>query len=281
MKDLQDFSKEPATPASEPRPTQKRALLIGVALLVVVLIALLFFFLRRGPDQVVQSPPPGEAADSQPAEPETAELESPPQVDLPPLDESDEWMREVAAQLSANPGLARWLLAEDLIRRFVVVVDNVAQGVSPRVHVPFLVPEQPFEAEKVAGRLTIDPESYRRYDGLAAVAGSLDVRGTAELYRSVKPLIQAAYEDLGYPGRDFDATLAQAIRQLLATPVAGEDLGLVPKVSSYALADDELESLNSVQKHFLRMGPQNLRSLQDTASEIAAAIGLPEEKDRG
>lgn len=280
MKDLQDFSKEPAPSGSEPRPTQKRPLLIGLAILVLVLAALLFF-LRREPSQVAQSPTPGEAADSQPAEPETAELESPPRVELPPLDESDEWMREVAAQLSANPGLAKWLLAEDLIRRFVVVVDNVAQGVSPRVHLPFLLPEEPFETQESSGRLTIDPQSYRRYDGPAAVADSLDVRGTAELYRSVKPLIQAAYEDLGYPGRDFDDTLAQAVRQLRKTPRVEDPIELVPKVSSYALADEDLESLNAVQKHFLRMGPQNLRSLQDTALKIVSAIGIPEEKLRG
>ena len=46
---------------------------------------------------------------------------------LPELDASDEFVRKLVEALSANPGWAKWLATEGLVRRFVVVVDNVAE----------------------------------------------------------------------------------------------------------------------------------------------------------
>lgn len=276
MTELRDFSMEPEKPGGDRGPTPKWPFLVLAAVLLLALVAFLLF--RRGPAEEPESSRPESVAEEERPEPETAELETPPEVDLPPLDQSDEWMREVVAQLSAYPKLARWLLVDDLVRRFAVVVDNVAEGVSPRTHLPFLLPERPFKTREVGGRLVVDSRGYRRYDDLAAVAESLDVRGTAELYRSVKPLIQSAYEELGYPGRDFDDTLARAIRRLLETPVLEGDIALVPKVASFAFADPELEGLSAAQKHFLRMGPGNLRRLQAAARQVAGAIGIPQER---
>ena len=274
MSDLKDFSMEPEEVDGQGSPRPKWPYLLIGAVVVLLLVAVLFF-VGDSPEEV--EPTPEGVAESVSAERETAELETPPEVELPPLEESDEWMRQVVAQLSTHPALARWLVVDELIRRFTVVVDNVAEGVSPRVHVPFLTPAESFKSHEAGGRFQIDPDSYKRYDNLVAVVESLDVRGTAELYRSVKPLIQTAYEDLGYPGRDFDDTLARAIRRVLETPVVSGEIALRPKVSSYAFEDPELESLSEAQKHLLRLGPSNLRRIKATVRELAVAVGIPSE----
>ena len=70
--------------------------------------------------------------------------------------------------------------------------------------------------------------------------------------------------------------LLEAIDTLLRTPVVEGQIELVPKVSSYEFADPKLEQLSDAEKHFLRLGPDNLRKIQAKARAIALEIGLPQ-----
>lgn len=194
---------------------------------------------------------------------------------LPELDESDALVRKLVAALSARPGWASWIATEGLVRRFVVVVDNVAEGVSPHKHVGFLAPKGKYEAIDRRGTFVVDPQSYHRYDLIAGVVSSLDTKGCAETYRRMKPLVQQAYRDLGYPDRDFDATLARAIDRLVHTPAPQGDLALRPAVKSFKLADPRLEGLSPAQKQLMRMGPDNMQKVQQKLRELAEALSLP------
>src|SRR2546427_769820 len=94
------------------------------------------------------------------------------------------------------------------------------------------------------------------------------------LSRQLQPLCEDAWRELGRPGR-FDDALAKAIHVLLATPIVDSDVELRPKVISYAFADPRLEELSEAQKHFLRMGPRNVRLIQGQVRALAAALGVP------
>lgn len=272
MSELRDFSmgSEDAPPPSRGRG--RGPLIALIAGLVILLVVLALWWRGRDRGETPTAEPSPAVAESD--EPEDEAALKPPRVDLPSIDASDPWVRDVVGQLSSHPKLAAWLLPEDLLRRFAAVVDNVATGASPRPHVTFLAPRAPFQARDVAGEPYLSEASYERYDELTAVIASLDVDGTADLYRSVKPLLQQALADLGYPDRDFDDTLAAAIRRLLATPVLDREPALVAGVSSYEFADPRLENLTAAQKHFLRMGPDNLRQVQAVARRLAAKLGL-------
>jgi len=217
--------------------------------------------------------PPRQEERLAPQAPPDAEV-PPPDASLPPLAESDTLVGELAATLSARPELGSWLLRGDAIRRFTVVVDNVAQGVSPRPHLGFLAPGHRFQVREDAGRLYVDPRSYERYNAFADVFASLDPVACANLYRRLKPLIDEAYRELGYPVESFDATLAAAISELLAAPVPEGSVELTARVTSYELRDPTLERLSPPQKHLLRMGPRNVRLIQAQLHAIATAIGL-------
>jgi hypothetical protein len=198
----------------------------------------------------------------------------PPRADLPPLDSSDALLRKLAATLSSNPAWAKWLLTDRLARRFVASVDNVAEGRSPKPHLGVLAPSGEFKAKERRDAATIDPASYRRYDVVADVIASLDVKGSARLYQETRPLLRDAYKELGYPDRNFDDTLAKAIRQLLATPEPGVDVALRPAVKSWKLANPALEKLTPAQKHLLRMGPENEKKIKQRLRELAEALDL-------
>ena len=194
---------------------------------------------------------------------------------LPPLDASDTFVRAAAGKISRHPSFAQWLAQEDLIRLFVVSVDNIAEGLTPSGHLPFLRPRAKFRVSGSGPDLRVDPSGYRRYDRIAEVVSSLDAEGCAELYFRMKPLIQRSYHQLGYPGLDFDDRLGQAIAELLAVPAAPEAPALVEEVLRYEFADPELEALSDAQKHLLRMGPQNVRRIQHKLRELAQATGIP------
>lgn len=186
---------------------------------------------------------------------------------------SDAVVRELAAEISSHPKLAAWLVNEDLIRRFVASVDNIASGVSPQAHLDFLRPKESFEVdERRNGALVIEPDSYGRYDLVAQVFASFDTDGTVTLYRELEPLIDEAYAEIGPAGADFDDRLDRAFDSLLAVPVLEGDAEVEQLIVTYAWADDELEALSGAQRHLLRMGPHNLSLIQAKLGELRAAL---------
>ena len=255
----------PETPAS--RPWWPYA----VALLVVVLGVGAYLWLSK------DEPPPPPAVSGPAAAPAT---EPPPEpaaapLDLPSLGDSDDWLRQVVAGLSSHPDLTRWLISDNLVRRFTAAVDNVARGESPRPHLAFLAPSEDFEVVERGGAIYPDPQGYERYDRVAEVVNSIDAAGAARLYRQLEPLLEEGYADLGYPGRDFQSALAAAINHLLATPVATGELRLEAGVESYAFQDPRFEGLSPAQKHLLRTGPDNAVVMLDKLREIARQLDLP------
>jgi Protein of unknown function (DUF3014) len=197
-----------------------------------------------------------------------------PLQDLPQIDASDAFIRNLAQALSANPEWAKWLVGERLVRRMTASIDNVAEGRSPKPHLAFLAPKGDFRAREQGKSTTIDPASYRRYDLVAEVVASLDAKGCAKLYEDTRPLFQDAYRDLGYPDRNIDQTVAKAIHVLLATPDPSRDVEVREAVKSWKLTDPALESLAPAQKQLLRMGPDNVRKVKEKLREIAEALHL-------
>ena len=209
-----------------------------------------FFFWKN---RSAPEPAPVEA----PAPPPVEFIEEPepePDIELPPLGESDAYLRGLVGQLSSHPALASWLVTKDLVRRITMIVDNIAERVSPRAHLRFLDPEELFQAAERANRYYIDPAGYERYDLVADVFESLDTAGSLELYLNIKPLIDEAYRELGRADGTFDETLGLAMEQLLETPVPGDSVELISRFRSYHYTDPDLEALSPAQKHFFRMG---------------------------
>jgi hypothetical protein len=192
------------------------------------------------------------------------------------LDKSDDLVRRLVLDLTPHPQFAAWLKNSDLVRKFVAVVDNIANRLSPRPQLEFLEPAKEFKFIKKEGRLYLDPSSYYRYDQVVDVFSSLNTERCVKLYREFKPLIQEAYRDLGYPNQDFDQTLLKAIVELLKTPVVSGDILLEKKVVTYMMGDKELEDLSLPQKHLLRMGPENIEIAQAKLREFALALGFAE-----
>jgi hypothetical protein len=223
---------------------------------------------REEPGAEATTPPPPPAREQRASTPPL------PEGPLPPLDASDAFVRQAVSSLSSRPELVVWLANDDLIRRFVAAVDNVAEGRSPRTHVAFLEPDGDFLVLGEGPTLHGDPSAERRYDTLVTVVSSLDVEGSVRAYHRLEPLFESAYRDLGHPEGGFSTRLTQAISELLAAPVVSGAPGLTPHVLSYRYTDPELEELSGAQKHLLRMGPRNTKLVQAKLRELARSLGI-------
>jgi hypothetical protein len=240
-------------------------ILVGVAVLVIALLGALFVLFRK-PAVPAVTPVPL-AARPTPAPTAT------PAVALPPLDASDAFVRGIAQALSAHPELTRWLAQASLVRTLTAVVDNVASGETPRPHLAFLAPKQRFKAARRPPRQIVpDPAGFAGYEPFADAFASLDAGATAAAYHTLAPLFEAAYVDLGHPGGGFPKALERAIQALAAVPVLREDVALVPHAIGFRYEDPALEALTPAQKQFLRIGPRNVRIVQEKLRELRAAL---------
>ncbi len=189
---------------------------------------------------------------------------------LPLLDDSDQLIRDGAVSLTRHEGVNVWLSPNELIRKFVAFVDGVANGQVVKEPVRILTPEGPFLVRQISDEVyLLDNVSYKRFNFFTTVVVSLDARRAAEFFLLVKPMLQEAYDELGYPNKKFDDVVFQAIGRLLETPVINEPIRLVRPVVMYRFENKKLESLSAAQKQLIRMGPGNTRRLQVKLSEIA------------
>jgi hypothetical protein len=264
-----------------PPPRQRSPLRwVGLALAVLALVAGGWWYQASRvppPAPEVQSlpaplPPEPVAAASVPAPAASAvPLPEPKVVAEGPLDEAG-----VGAALAALVGpqsLRGLLITDDFVRRFVVTVDNLG-----REHAaPRLWPVQPtpgrFQVIERDGRSYANPDNAARYTPWVLLAEQIDARAAVALYGRMLPLLQEAYEELGYPDQRFHTRLMAVIDHLLAAPDAPELIpltlvevkGEVPSERPwvrYEFADPKFESASAGQKIMLRVGAVNERRLK-------------------
>jgi hypothetical protein len=193
---------------------------------------------------------------------------------VPQLDTSDDFVRALIRQLSQKPEWAAWLASGDLIRSFVVAVDKIAVGSSPGKELKPAAPQGRFQTLGSGRTLRVDPAGYDRYNALANAVDAIDPDGAARAYRRLRPLMQQAFDELGYVNLSFDDRLARALGQLVDVPVQEGDVMLRATSVTFQYANPALEELSPAQKHMLRMGPHNMRLVQTKLRAFARAAGL-------
>ncbi|MCG9758877.1 MULTISPECIES: DUF3014 domain-containing protein [Pseudoalteromonas] len=220
------------------------------------------------PEQVVEPevtlPPQREQIEPEQVEPVE------PEVTLPPLSQSDTEIKEAVSNYLSNQAV-KLLADDDVIRRTVVYVDNLAKGKVAENHSPVVKPQDDFSVIDDDIIIT-DPNSYERYTPYVAMFDTMSTAQVVRLYHQYKPLFEEAYEEIGYEGDAFNGTLTDAIDELLATPIPDTALPLVKDSVTYKYAYAEWEQLSPAQKQFLRMGPENMKKVKKRLEEIKIAL---------
>ena len=254
------------------RPSGLWVVAAALAAAAAVAVYIVFFQARPGPVADSDGGGPPTASTAQRAHRPLGPDVQP--IDLPPLDQSDAVVRRLVEAVSRHPAVIAWLSTQNLIRTFTVAMLNVADGTSPAQHLPTLRPKTPFGVVERADGEYIAPGSYDRYTVFADAAGSIDASGAARLYATLRPRIDEAYHDLGFPNQSFDDVVRRAIVALLQTPTVDAPIRLRHKGIGYAYEDQRLEELTGPQKLLLRMGPRNARAIKERLRAIGIALGM-------
>ncbi len=211
------------------------------------------------------------AADTAPAIPEA------PPVILPPLEEMDGFLRVLLGTLSSRPELSRWLATDNLIQQMAIAIDRISKGGTPASELKVLAPSGEFALSRTGRTRTIDPATFRRWDGLTETIATLDAAAMARAYRTIQPRLDDAYRALGRTDTNVDAALAVALDVLARTPVPEGPITLVEgKGATWRFADPALEGLDPAQKQIVRMGPENAARVVAKLTEIRQAVLQPE-----
>jgi hypothetical protein len=275
MPDPADYELQKAQPPPGPPPPANRRLVLWflTAAMLVVIGTTAVFFLRY-------EPPQPRSPDSSSAVPGAAGVSDValgavgvPPVELPPLDETDALVRQLVGALSSHPRVVAWLTTDGLIRNFVVTVENISTGRTPATHLRALRPAGQFRAIERGEELVIDPASYTRYAPIAAAVQSIDARGAARLYSTLKPRLEDAYRELGHQ-ESFDRALERAVVALLQVPVFTGDVAVASKGALYRYEEPRIEQFTGAQKQLARMGPRNVRIIQSKLRELARQLGM-------
>jgi Protein of unknown function (DUF3014) len=282
MLDDFDIDKEAADPTPPPVTRERQWLvpaLIALAAVLAAGAAVWFLLMRPTPEQsaATPTPKPAAAAAAAPGAIQPLCAMSGANAAVPALNDSDPFAKKSASGLSAHPRVAAWLATNNVIRNFVVAVDNVASGATPAPRMRALRPAGAFRVREARGGTFIDPRSFERYGPIADAVESLNPQTAAQLCGTLKPRLVEAYAELGREG-SFDVALERAIVELLRTPAIGPDTRVVPNGASYAFEDEALEQLTPAQKQLARMGPRNARIIQDKLRQLALAIGIPADR---
>ncbi len=257
----------------EPGRSARAGIVLALVAAAAAAGAYLYFGRRPQPESSVAKPSaPSAAVES--ARPLGAEPEP---IEVPPLAETDPLVRKLVSALSSHPRIAAWLATDDLIRTFVVVVENIANEITPASHLTVLRPSSPFRVVTRNGVPFMDPASYQRYSEIADAVASIDAGGAARLYATFKPRFEEAYGELGRSD-GFDHAFERATAVMLQTPVVDGEIALVQGPVGYRFNNPALERLSPPQKQLLRMGPRNEQVIQSKLRDIAQALGVPPER---
>jgi hypothetical protein len=256
--------------------TSQRIIWIGLAVTTIAVLALGYFlFLAPQAEKKAVTVPDMASLAIKPADNTAAagDLDDSGIVPLDlDLDHSDVAVRDMLAAAAIPAALKGWLEQKEIVRTAVAAVDNIARGESPTAQLQFLAPAGKFLAYEKDGTLWLDPQSFRRYNPLVNAFAAIPDKTYLTWYKKLRPTLEKAFKELGYPGITFSQRIQQAVEQLTQVPLLQKEVALDKKVLSYAFADANLESLNPAQKHLLRLGPDNAARIQKKLRALAAAL---------
>lgn len=176
------------------------------------------------------------------------------------LNDSDQSVK--AAVSNFAPPLLQWLMPDDQIRKWVMLIDQIANGELPKDYLPLNYSMVPFKATQDGEKWTADSSNYARANTLIDIVAAIPPSRLAPYYRAWYPLLDKAYRELGRSD-GFDKRLRTAIDCVLAV----KSLTIQPKLIRpgvyYQYADPQFESASTVEKLMWRLGPDNTERLQE------------------
>jgi Protein of unknown function (DUF3014) len=182
--------------------------------------------------------------------------------------EGDELLRRQLSAAGAKPILLRMLSEQQPLEISAALIDGTGRGVILRKFLPAARLSEPFSVVTQDDGVYMSPAGYLRFDAFADAVAALDIGLLIETFHLLRPVYEEVYGYLGLNPDDFDNAVIRTLDTILATPEIGEPIALKPKSVMFLYATPALENSPDVQKHLLRMGPDNIRRIKHQAQAL-------------
>ena len=258
-----------------------RKLTLSLAVAAAIVAGAVFWFVQRNQapaERPIASAPVPAPAPQAPASQAHYAVEAPPAGPI-----AGAGVAAALEQLLGRATVSSFFVTDDFARRFAATVDNLGRDHAPTLLWPVTPTSGRFTVRDHDGATVIADGNAARYTPFVRMVEAVDLARAVELYRRMYPLLQSAYQELGFPKSYFNDRLVQVIDLLLATPqpegplpvqlveVKGSVASTRPWVR-YEFTDADLQALSAGQKILLRVGPDNERRLKARLRQIRAAL---------
>lgn len=280
---MSDPDTEPRDDADRPAWRRNLPLIVGLVVLAGVGVAAWRALVAPAPADAV-APPPAAATRTLPSSPPEPAVAHP--LDLPldaPVAATASDLEPALAELVGSERLRSLFRLQDLPRRIVGTLDNLGRAQASASLWPLDPPSGPFTTDRSGDAEVIATANHARYRPYVEMLESLDLERATAAYRRFYPLLQKAYEDLGYPDRYFNDRVVEVIDVLLVTPEPRGPLRVrLPEFSEdvrperpwvlYRFEDPALQELAAGQRLLLRSGPENMRRVKRVLTALRPLI---------
>lgn len=190
---------------------------------------------------------------------------------------------QALVNLLGKDAVDSFLQIDEFPRRVVATIDNLGRSHAPSMLWPVHPAPDRFRVDTAEAGAVIGVDNGSRYTPFVLLVEGVNATRAVDLYVRMYPLLQRAYEDLGFPNGYFNDRLVAVIDLLLATPDVDHPVALqltevkgpIPSLRPwvrYEFADPALESLTAGQKILVRVGPVNQRRLKAKLAEIRTQL---------
>ena len=194
-------------------------------------------------------------------------------VQLPTLNNSDTFVFEGLRAMQNGASVLRLLAQDQIVRKFVVFVENISRGEFPQTGLPYRALGEEMPVRNIDENFFVMEDSaHARFDEIVQTFVSLDTDAAVTLYRALSPLFQQAYAEIGFRNVSFDETLRLSINNIVRTTNMEGPYQLVKPSVMYLYADASIENLQEVHKQLLRIGPDNTIILKAKLREFASQL---------
>ena len=194
-------------------------------------------------------------------------------IELPTLTESDPFVFETLQTLQNGMALVNALAEDQIVRKFVVFVENISRGEFPQTGLPYKGLGQEMPVSEIDDNLFVmDQVAHSRFDQVVSTFVETDTDSAVIIYQMLSPLFQQAYAEIGFRNVSFDETLRAAINNVLRTTNMEGPYQLVKPSVMYLYADSSVENLAEVHKQLLRIGPDNTSALKAKLREFLTKL---------
>lgn len=194
-------------------------------------------------------------------------------IELPTLTDSDPFVFEILQTLQNGMALVNALAEDQIVRKFVVFVENISRGEFPQTGLPYKGLGQEMPVSEIDDNLFVmDQVAHSRFDQVVSTFVETDTDSAVIIYHMLSPLFQQAYAEIGFRNVSFDETLRAAINNVLRTTNMEGPYQLVKPSVMYLYADSSVENLAEVHKQLLRIGPDNTSALKAKLREFLTKL---------